>query len=193
VIRLATDADAAAIAAIYRPFVSDTAVSFEVEPPDAAEMARRLGHTFPALPWLVLDRGGVQGYAYAARHRDRAAYRWSVDASVYVAEGHRRAGAGRALYTALFGLLRAQGFRAVHGGITLPNAGSVGLHEAMGFRAIGVYPAVGFKRGAWHDVGWWQLPLREPAAAPQEPRPVGALSPAELRAALEAGERLLRP
>jgi phosphinothricin acetyltransferase len=191
VIRIATPADAGAIAAIYRPFVDETAVSFELEPPDAAEMERRIAGTLPALPWLVLDRGEVQGYAYASRHRERAAYRWSVDSSVYVAAGHRRAGVGRALYTALFALLRAQGYRAVHGGVTLPNAPSVGLHEALGFAPVGVYRAVGYKLGGWHDVGWWQLALRPPAPAPAEPCPVGSLAPAVIRAALAEGEALL--
>jgi phosphinothricin acetyltransferase len=194
VIRFATTADGEAVAAIYRPFVEGTAVSFELEPPGAAEMGRRIEATLPALPWLVLDRDGVQAYAYASRHRDRAAYRWSVDSSVYVASGRRRKGVGRALYTALFALLRAQGFRAVHGGVTLPNPGSVGLHEAMGFRPVGVYGAVGHKLGGWHDVGWWQLSLRAPEPSPAEPRPLADLrDSAAVRDALLAGERLLRP
>ena len=103
-------------------------------------------------------------------------YQWSVDVSVYVDEGHRHRGIGRALYTSLFALLRLQGFHAAHAGITLPNAGSVALHESLGFRRIGVYPGVGYKLGAWHDVGWWQLSLRERAASPGPPR---ALSEAQ--------------
>jgi phosphinothricin acetyltransferase len=98
---------------------------------------------------------------------------------------------GRALYTALFALLRAQGYRAVHGGVTLPNAASVGLHEAMGFQPVGVYRAVGFKLGAWHDVGWWQLALRDPEPAPAEPTPLGALPEAVFQACLAKGEALL--
>jgi phosphinothricin acetyltransferase len=170
-IRLATAADAAPVAAIYRPYVTDSAISFELEPPSADEMGRRIASTLAFAPWLVLERdAAIAGYAYATRHRDRAAYQWSVDASVYVAEGRHRAGIGRALYTSLFALLRLQGFCAAHAGITLPNAASVGLHESFGFQPVGVYRAVGFKRGAWHDVGWWQLNLRERARDPAPPR-----------------------
>jgi phosphinothricin acetyltransferase len=170
-IRLATPADAAPVAAIYRPYVTDSATSFELEPPSPAEMAQRIASALAFAPWLVLEReGAVAGYAYASRHRDRAAYQWSVDAAVYVAAAHHHSGVGRALYTSLFALLRLQGFYAVHAGITLPNAASVGLHESLGFAPVGVYRAVGFKRGAWHDVGWWQLTLRERAGSPLPPR-----------------------
>jgi phosphinothricin acetyltransferase len=167
-IRLATAADAEAIADIYRPIVSATAISFEVDPPDAREMERRIRETLAFAPWLVDagEDGSVRGYGYAARHRERAAYRWSADASVYVHAGQRRKGVGRSLYTALFALLRLQGFYAAHAGITLPNDASVGLHEALGFRPVGVYRAVGYKLDAWWDVGWWQLELRERIAEP---------------------------
>ncbi|TMB07816.1 MAG: N-acetyltransferase family protein [Deltaproteobacteria bacterium] len=177
-IRLSTAADADAIARIYRPVVEDTAISFEVDPPPAVEIERRIATTLSIAPWLVHEdgEGRVAGYAYASRHRERAAYQWSVDVSVYVDEAHRHRGIGRALYTSLFALLRLQGFHAAHAGITLPNAGSVALHESLGFRRIGVYPGVGYKLGAWHDVGWWQLSLRERAASPAPPR---ALSEAQ--------------
>ena len=172
-LRLATPSDAPALAAIYAPVVTRTATSFELEPPDDAEMARRISVTLGYAPWLVHTTGDpeapVIGYAYAGRHRERAAYQWSVDVSVYVADGHRGRGIGRTLYTVLFALLRLQGFYAAHAGITLPNQASVGLHEALGFRPVGVYPAVGFKQGAWHDVGWWQLPLQERTGIPAPP------------------------
>jgi phosphinothricin acetyltransferase len=171
-IRLATAADAPALAAIYAPSVTGAVTSFELVPPDGAEMARRLAAVLETHPWLVLERDGeVAGYAYATRHRDRAAYQWSVDVSVYVGAAHRRAGVGRALYERLFEVLRGQGFYTAHAGITLPNPASVALHESFGFRPVGVYTAVGFKLGAWHDVGWWRLPLREPDDAPAPPRP----------------------
>jgi len=189
VLRLAEPADAAAVAAIYAPVVAGTAISFELEPPDSREMEARIAAALGFAPWLVCcDGGAVVGYAYAARHRERAAYRWSVDVSVYVGEGRRRGGVGRALYGSLLALLRLQGFCAAHAGITLPNAASVGLHEALGFRPVGVYRKVGFKLGAWHDVGWWQLELRE-----RRGPPAPTLSMAELRrapgfdAALAAG------
>jgi phosphinothricin acetyltransferase len=111
----------------------------------------------------------VVGYAYASRHRVRAAYRWSVDVAVYIAPSHHRMGIGRAVYTSLFSILAAQGFFNAYAGVTLPNPASVGLHEAMGFTPVGVYRHVGYKLGAWHDVGWWQRPLREPRDAPELP------------------------
>ncbi|ACL63929.1 GCN5-related N-acetyltransferase [Anaeromyxobacter dehalogenans 2CP-1] len=192
-IRMATLDDAGDVAEIYGAVVAGTPISFELEPPGPGEMARRMAAVLELAPWLVCEEDGrVDGYVYASRHHDRAAYRWSVDVTVYVRDGRRRGGLGRALYTALLELLRAQGFHAAHAGITLPNAGSVGLHEALGFRPIGVYPRVGWKMGAWHDVGYWQLELRERTRAPGPILAVDALrrSPAWDRA-LAAGQVLL--
>lgn len=162
-IRLAMKADAEAIARIYHPIVAGTAISFEVDPPCPVALEGRIEETLAFAPWLVdaSKDGEVRGYAYASRHRERAAYRWSVDVTVYVHPDHRRQGVGRALYAMLFNLLRLQGFYAAHAGITLPNPSSVALHESLGFRPVGVYRAVGYKLGAWRDVGWWQLELRE--------------------------------
>lgn len=170
--RTATPADAAAIAAIYDPIVRHTAISFETEPPGEAEMRLRIEKTLALLPWLVAedDAGAVCGYAYASRHRERAAYQWSVDVTIYVRDDMRGKGVGRALYGRLLPLLSELGYCQAFAGIALPNAGSVGLHEALGFTALGVYRDVGFKQGAWRDVGWWQLQLQTPAARPQEPR-----------------------
>ena len=170
-IRMAETGDAADIAAIYRPYVTDAVTSFEIDPPAAAEMAGRIQSVLTLAPWLVCEGAGgeLQGYAYASRHHERAAYRWSVDVAVYIGAAHHRRGVGRALYQALFELLRLQGFYVAHAGITLPNPGSVGLHESLGFRPIGVYPAVGWKSGAWHDVGWWRLPLLELVPTPAPP------------------------
>jgi phosphinothricin acetyltransferase len=171
VVRLARPEDGAGVAAIYRPYVTEAPTSFEFEPPDAAEMARRIEAVLTFAPWLVCtDPGGAMvGYAYACRHAERAAYQWSVDVSVYIRSDQRRRGIGRALYQALFPLLRLQGFCVAHAGVTLPNPASVGLHESLGFRPIGVYPGVGWKQGAWHDVGWWTLTLQERPAQPRPP------------------------
>ncbi|MCP5367733.1 MAG: N-acetyltransferase [Hyphomicrobiales bacterium] len=156
--------DAAAIQAIYAPIVAETIISFEEEPPSVAEMAARIAATLPAYPYLVAERGGqVVGYAYASQHRARAAYRKSVDVTVYVAESARRAGVGQALYRALLDDLRRRGFHAAFAGIALPNPGSVGLHESVGFTPVGVFREVGFKFGQWRDVGWWQCLLQGPA------------------------------
>jgi L-amino acid N-acyltransferase YncA len=175
-LRLARAADARAVQEIYGPIVADTVISFESEVPDEREMQTRIAEISAFAPWLVCEEDGrVSGYAYASRHRPRAAYAWCVDVSVYVRDGQRRTGVGRALYSVIFDLLRLQGFYAAHAGITLPNAASVGLHESLGFRRVGVYEKVGFKRGAWHDVGWWQLPLRERTGAPAPALTIEAL------------------
>lgn len=193
-IRLARESDAQAIAAIYHPVVESTVISFETLPPDRAEIARRIVATTRLYPWLVCELGDtVAGYAYATQHRNRAAYRWSVDTSVYIDSNHRRSGVGRGLYASLFKVLEAQGFFNAYAGITLPNAASVALHEAAGFRRLGVYERVGYKLGAWHDVGWWQLALRPHADVPEEPQLLDAvLNRLDWEALVKSGERLIR-
>ncbi len=193
-IRLAGTDDAAAVQAIYGPVVRDTVISFEREPPSVDEMRRRITATLATLPWLVCERDGrVVGYAYASRHRERAAYDWSVDVSVYIDPAWHRRGIGRALYTSLFSLLRLQHYYNAYAGATLPNPGSVGLHEAMGFRPVGVYRGVGFKHGAWRDVGWWHLALQPKPANPRPPRALADVQKARgWPAALAAGQDLLR-
>jgi L-amino acid N-acyltransferase YncA len=170
VVRPASVADAEAITAVYRPYVDESVISFEEIAPDAGEMTRRMTAS-PRLPWLVAERtGAVVGYAYASLHHERAAYRWSADCSVYLAAGERGRGTGSMLYAELLPLLRRLGYTRVFAGIALPNEASVGLHESMGFTLVGVYHRVGFKHGAWHDVGWWELPLADVDGAPEEPR-----------------------
>jgi phosphinothricin acetyltransferase len=133
-------------------------------------MSRRIETLLPRLPWLVAANGeDVLGYVYAGAHKERPAYRWSVDVTVYLAEAARRRGVGRRLYTALFGILRQQGFRSAFAGIALPNDPSVGLHEALGFQPIGVYEDVGFKMGGWRAVKWWRLGLGHGSGEPTEP------------------------
>lgn len=156
-VRTATSSDATAIQAIYAPIVEHTAISFEEVPPTINEIAGRIEETLLGYPYLVAEQGGrVVGYAYAGPHRTRAAYRSSVDVTIYVAEGARQMGVGRQLYGVLLPDLAGRGFHAAFAGITLPNAGSVRLHEMMGFNPLGVYREVGRKFGHWHDVGWWQ-------------------------------------
>lgn len=168
-------ADAAACAAIYAPHVEGSAVSFEERAPDAAEFAARIERTAATHPWLVAERGGeVVGYAYACPHKQRPAYRWAADVSVYVSIAHHGQGVGRELYEALFERLRAQRLRMACAGITLPNPASAALHERLGFAEIGVSRRIGWKQGAWRDVGWYQLELA-PASdePPPEPLPPG--------------------
>lgn len=165
--------DGAACAAIYAPSVEEGVTSFEERAPGAVEMTARIVRTAVTHPWLVAESGGeAVGYAYACPHRERAAYRWAVDVSVYVAAGHRGEGIGGSLYRALFERLRRQRFQVACAGITLPNAASVGLHESLGFLPVGVNHRIGWKLGAWRDVGWWQLELTPPGAEPPpEPLP----------------------
>jgi L-amino acid N-acyltransferase YncA len=168
-IRLATEADAGPIAAIYAPCVRNTPVSFETVPPGPAEMAGRILTTLPRWPWLVDEQdGAVAGYAYAGPFAQRVCYRWSATTTVYVRDDHWRHGIGRRLYAALLGLLVEQGFRSAYAGITLPNAGSVGLHQAMGFEPVGVYRDAGHKLGRWHDVAWFQRALQPDAPRAEE-------------------------
>ena len=186
-VRLARADDAAACAAIYRPAVENSWISFEEAAPDATAMHERITAIGATYPWLVYEDDEVRGFAYASKHRDRAAYRWSVDVSVHVAAGARRRGVGRSLYAVLFRILERQRFHRAYAGIALPNDASIALHRAAGFTYVGVYTEVGFKNGAWGDVTWWQRPIASlgPAAAvPPEPIPLGKLEIAELTAAL---------
>jgi L-amino acid N-acyltransferase YncA len=161
-IRSATGADASRIAEIYAPYVRDTPASFEIDPPRTQEMLGRIGAGARTYPWLVAEDGAaVVGYAYGGEFRRRAAYRWSAEVSVYIDMNRRSRGAGRALMNRLLDELRAGDFANAFAGVTLPNPASVRLFESLGFEPIGVFRNVGYKFGAWHDVGWWQLPLRE--------------------------------
>lgn len=175
-IRAAREEDAAAVAAVYAPYVRDTAVSFEIEPPAAGVMAQRIAATLPTHPWLVAEAGAgeVVGYAYAGKHGERPANRWSVDTTIYVGQGQRRGGVGRVLYEALLGVLRAQGFRSAFAEIVLPNPGSTRVHEAMGFELVGILRDVGFKLGRWHDIAYWRLGLASGDAPMPEPAPFAA-------------------
>lgn len=167
--------DAAFCAAIYAPHVETGATSFEETAPGPEEIAARIARISATHPWLVaVDGEGVLGYAYACRHRERPAYRWAADVSVYVADSKRGLGIGSDLYGELLARLRGQGFRVACAGITLPNEASVAFHERLGFIAAGVFRNIGWKAGAWRDVGWWQLDLGSAGDGP----PAEPLAPA---------------
>jgi L-amino acid N-acyltransferase YncA len=170
-VRDAGPGDAAACAEIYAPYVRDTAISFELEPPGEQEMAERIAASAAGHAWVVLEEDGrVVGYAYGKELHARRAYRFSCEVSVYVESGRRRSGAGRALYEALFARLRARGFRIAVAGMTVPNDASEGLHLAFGFRPVGTYEHIGWKLRRWHDVAWFQLELADPGTPPPELR-----------------------
>lgn len=170
-VRDASEHDAEACAAIYAPYVTDTAISLESEPPLPAEMAGRIADAVRSHAWVVLeDQGRVVGYAYGGEFMSRAAYRWACAVSIYVERGRRRTGSGRALYDALFARLAEGGFRTALAGMTLPNEASAGLHRAMGFEPVGTYRRVGWKHGGWHDVAWVQRTIAAGQDPPAEPR-----------------------
>ena len=161
-IRPMQEADASAMLQIYRPYVEQTVISFELEVPDGDEFAARVRKALAGWAGVVAEADGqLLGYAYGAPHRERAAYRWSVETTVYVATGAQRKGIGRALYAALLARLQAAGFCNAYAGIALPNAASVGLHLATGFTPIGSFPRVGHKFGQWRDVAWFHRALRD--------------------------------
>ena len=193
-IRLAADTDAGAIADIYRPAVTDSATSFELEPPDAQTIARRVVATLARTPWLVCVHGGaVAGYAYAGVHRERLAYQWTAEVSAYVQTAAQRRGVARALYESLFEVLVLQGFRNAVAGIALPNPASVGLHAALGFTPVGVYRGIGFKFGRWHDVAWFERELGVRAGAVPAPRPLPeVVNDPSFTGCLAAGEPCIR-
>lgn len=173
-IRLAGAADAAAIAAIYRPYVEDSWISFEEVAPEPAEIARRMNR--PIHPWLIAEEDGrVVGYAATSPMRDRAAYRWSVETGLYLVGDAQGRGLGRRLLSAHLDLLERQGFVTIVAGIALPNEASVALHEKLGFALSGIERGVGFKRGRWVDVGRWQKDLAPRTAVPADPLPYSSL------------------
>ncbi|AJP73804.1 GNAT family N-acetyltransferase [Sphingomonas hengshuiensis] len=173
-IRAAEPGDAAAIAAIYAPHVLVGTASFETDPPDSRMMRTRMAASDGLYPWIVATNGategGVIGYAYATRFRERPAYRYVVETTIYMADVAQGQGAGRLLYEALIDTLRKQGFVHAVSVIALPNDASIRLHESVGFRRAGVYREVGFKQGRWVDVGIWQCELNDPQVPPVEPR-----------------------
>lgn len=172
-LRAATPDDAAAVAAIYAPYVEGSIVSFETEAPDAAAMRARIEAGGALYPWLaaVDAAGDLAGYAYASPFRPRPAYRYTVETTVYVRQGLHRRGIGSLLYRPLLAMLEAQGFTQAFGAITLPNDASVALHERLGFVRAGTYRKVGWKQDGWWDVGLWQRPLAPAALPPAEPTP----------------------
>jgi L-amino acid N-acyltransferase YncA len=169
-IRLATPKDAAGILGIYAPYIQNTSFTFETEVPSIDEFAERIKSYLINWPWLVCEIDGkVAGYAYATKYRERTAYQWCVESSIYIHDDFQKAGIGKALYTALFDILTQQGFNTVYAVINLPNEKSVAFHERLGFHYFATYEKVGYKLGKWKNVGWWQLSINEYGNEPAPP------------------------
>lgn len=169
-VRLATKRDAARILDIYSPCILTSSISFETAVPSIKEMENRIKTCLQKFPWIVCEVDGrVAGYVYASKHRDREAYQWSCECSVYMHHDFKGRGIGRELYLLLFRILEHQQFRNVYAGITLPNEGSIRLHEKCGFKKFAEYENVGYKFGSWHSVGWWKLRINDYHPAPPPP------------------------
>lgn len=169
-IRLAKPADADSLLAIYAPYIINTAFTFETEVPSTENFAQRIITYQQNWPWLVYEVNGViVGYAYATKHRERAAYQWCVESSVYVHNDFQQKGIAKALYKTLFEILKYQGCRNVYAGITLPNDKSVAFHKSFGFAWLADYKNIGYKLNKWNTVSWWQLQLNEYSDNPVAP------------------------
>jgi L-amino acid N-acyltransferase YncA len=176
-IRLAEPDDCASILQIYTPYVTGTAISFECQVPDIAEFSSRMAKIQSQYPWIVCEiDAGIIGYAYAYSFKQREAYNWSVESSIYINQQYHQHNIGKALYYALFNILKLQGYCNVYAGVTLPNIKSERLHESMGFKTIGTYPRVGYKLGKWHDVKWYALKINEYNQAPAKPKNINEVS-----------------
>ena len=176
-IRVAKPADAAAILDIYAPYIRDASITFETEVPSVTDFESRIQLYLENYPWLVYEKNGrIAGYAYSSKYRERVAYQWSIECSVYVHDDHHRSGIASALYTRLFSILKGQGFTTIYAVINLPNEPSVALHENMGFKYFATYEKAGYKLGKWKNVGWWQLQLNEYLQEPAAPIKFSAMS-----------------
>lgn len=184
-IRIVSPADVRQLLAIYEPYVLHTSVSFETEVPSEAEMLRRIHASLKNHAWLVVEaQGKVLGYAYSSRHRERPAYQWAADVSIYLAEAVHGKGIGSRLYRALLEIVRMQGFYKCYAAIALPNEKSQRLHESLGFLFLGKYSQVGYKHGRWHDVGWWEKNLKQPEQQPGQTKSLAELEWKEIERVL---------
>jgi phosphinothricin acetyltransferase len=170
IIRLANENDAAGMLNIYAPYIENTSYTFETEVPSITSFAERINSYLVNWPWLVCEIDKViSGYAYATRYRERTAYQWCTESSVYVHDDFQQRGIAKTLYTALIEILRLQGFRNVYAVINLPNEKSVQFHESCGFTYFATYEKVGYKLGQWKNVGWWQLSINDYTGEPLSP------------------------
>jgi L-amino acid N-acyltransferase YncA len=176
-VRLIKPEDTQAVLAIYAPYITDSAASFEYEVPSVNEFAERIRTVVKEYPWLVCEYNQqIIGYVYSGKHRTRIAYQWTVECTVYLSAGFHRLGLARILYKALFDILKLQNMINVYAGITVPNIKSEEFHKAMGFYIIGTYKNIGYKFNKWHDVTWFQLDLGEHSINPPDPKTITEIS-----------------
>ena len=176
-IRMATLEDAEAIFRIYAEYIKNTTVTFEIEVPTLTAFRERMERIMAQFPWLVCEIDGeIAGYAYASKHGERAAYRWSADLSVYISKKFHRRGIATAFYKALAEILRTQGYFTVYAGVSTPNPKSEAFHTALGFRNLGEFRNVGYKLGQWLGVTWYELSLAAYVPEPEEPVGINVLS-----------------
>lgn len=170
ILRVATIHDAASILEIYKPYIENTSFTFETEVPSLQVFQNRIEDYLHNWPWLVCeDSGVITGYAYGAKYRERSAYQWCVETSIYIHDDYQKLGIGKALYESLLEILKIQGYRNIYAVINLPNEKSVKFHESCGFSFFAMYPNVGYKLGQWKNVGWWQINLNEYNLEPPPP------------------------
>lgn len=175
-IRLAVENDSVSLLNIYGEFIRNTAVTFETAVPSVLEFSKRISDVVESLPWLVCEIDGeIIGYAYASKHRERAAYRWSVDVTVYINPQYHRKHIATALYTALIELLKLQGYYSAYAGISLPNLKSEEFHKSFGFKPVGVFHNVGYKFDEWRDVKWFELALSDYSKNPFNPKTINEI------------------
>lgn len=192
-IRVATVADAASILDIYAPYIKNTSYTFEIEVPTVESFGKRIMDYLQSYPWLVCEIDGViAGYAYGSKHRERVAYQWSVECSVYVHDDFQRRGVARALYTALIEILTMQQIRNLYAVINLPNEKSVAFHENLGFEYFATYRNVGYKLGQWKNVGWWQLQLTEYSPEPEPPTKFSKMNKETIERVLQSAGATLK-
>lgn len=192
-IRLATLDDSEGILEIYAPYITGTSVTFEYDVPTITEFRERMANIQKTYPWLVCEiNKHIVGYAYASRFREREAYNWSVSLSIYLKEDCHRKGIGKALYFALFELLKLQGYYNAYATVTLPNPKSEGFHAALGFREIGVYHKAGYKLGSWHDIKCYERKIQEHILLPAEPKPINEIIQTEaFTAVIDKAEQMI--
>ena len=185
--------DAEAILEIYAPYIRNTNITFEYEVPSLSEFRDRMAGIMEGYPYLICEIDGIAaGYAYAHRYKERAAYQWDAELSVYLREGCERRGIGQAFYTALMEILKEQHVRNVYGIVTSPNPPSEALHAAMGFRLFGVSQKTGYKLGKWIDVSGFERPIGDPDSPPGELLAISQVSPERIAEILNEAAEMIR-